>query len=153
MVTHHAPGIVHSSKLTATCSVRDTVHTSQKLTTTLALQQQTITDGHSSLTKQHWFHSLSFQQVQTLLTLFSKSFSPFPHGTCLLSVLNTYLALDENYHPVCAPGPRNVTLRMPAVHEKRRCQTGLSPFYALFSKRLASASPSTRHLQTTIQGH
>ena len=31
-------------------------------------------------------HSLPFQQFQALLTLFSKSFSPFPHGTCLLSV-------------------------------------------------------------------
>jgi hypothetical protein len=62
-----------------------------------------------------WFHSLPFQQFQALLTLFSKSFSPFPHGTCLLSVSSHYLALDEIYHPLCAPIPRNVTLRKHTV--------------------------------------
>ena len=67
-------------------------------------------------TKQHWFHPLSFQQVQALLTLFSKSFSSFPHGTCLLSVSNPYLAWDEIYHPVYAPIPRNATRRVHAVH-------------------------------------
>ena len=33
------------------------------------------------------------------LTLFSKCFSSFPHGTCSLSVSCQYLALDEIYHP------------------------------------------------------
>ena len=65
----------------------------------------------------HWFHSLPFQQFQALLTLFSKSFSSFPHGTCLLSVSNLYLALDEIYHPIYAPIPRNATLRTHAVHQ------------------------------------
>ena len=63
-----------------------------------------------------WFHSLPFQQFQALLTLFSKSFSSFPHGTCLLSVSSLYLALDEIYHPLYAPIPRNATLRACAVH-------------------------------------
>ena len=63
-----------------------------------------------------WFHSLPFQQFQALLTLFSKSFSSFPHGTCLLSVSSLYLALDEIYHPLYAPIPRNATLRTCAVH-------------------------------------
>ena len=39
-----------------------------------------------------------------------KTFSPFPHDTCLLSVSNLYLVLDEIYHPLCAPTPRNATL-------------------------------------------
>ena len=60
--------------------------------------QQAITVAHDNLTKHHWFYPLSFQRVQALLTLFSKSFSSFPHGTCLLSVSNLYLALDEIYH-------------------------------------------------------
>lgn len=34
-----------------------------------------------------------------ILTLFSKSFSSFPHGTCLLSVSCQYLALDECLPP------------------------------------------------------
>ena len=79
--------------------------------------QRAITLARNNLTKKDWFHSLPFQQFQALLTLFSKSFSPFPHGTCLLSVSNQYLALDEIYHPICAPIPRNVTLRTQAVHE------------------------------------
>ena len=32
-----------------------------------------------------WFNSFSIQYSQTLLTLFSKSFSSFPRGTCALS--------------------------------------------------------------------
>ena len=66
--------------------------------------------------QEHWFHSLPIQQFQALLTLFPKSFSPFPHGTCFLSVSNQYLALDESYHPLCAPIPRNVTLSRHTVH-------------------------------------
>ena len=45
------------------------------------------------------------------LTLFSKSFSSFPHGTCSLSVSRKYLALDEVYHPLCTSSPRSTTLR------------------------------------------
>ena len=74
-------------------------------------ETQAFTLARYNLAKRHWFHSLPFQQFQALLTLFPKSFSSFPHGTCLLSVLNLYLALDEIYHPLCAPIPRNVTLR------------------------------------------
>ena len=45
------------------------------------------------------------------LTLFSKFFSSFPHGTCSLSVSCPYLALDEIYHPFWAAFPNNPTLR------------------------------------------
>ena len=83
---------------------------------TFALMHPDFTSAHSNLTKMHWFHSLPFQQFQALLTLFPKSFSPFPHGTCLLSVSNQYLAWDEIYHPLCTPFPRSVTLRKYAVH-------------------------------------
>ena len=92
------------------------MHPDLKPAGALALNQQTITLAHSNFPKIHWFHSLPFQQFQALLTLFSKSFSPFPHGTCLLSVSNQYLALDEIYHPLCAPIPRNVTRRRHTVH-------------------------------------
>ncbi|KAL5696853.1 hypothetical protein ACHQM5_031288 [Ranunculus cassubicifolius] len=41
----------------------------------------------------------------TSLTLFSKSFSSFPRGTCSLSVSRQYLALDGIYRPIggCIP--------------------------------------------------
>jgi hypothetical protein len=80
------------------------------------LKWQAVTLTCNNLAKLHWFHSLPFQQFQALLILFSKSFSSFPHGTCLLSVSKLYLALDEIYHPICAPVPRNVTLGRHTVH-------------------------------------
>ena len=45
------------------------------------------------------------------LTLFSKFFASFPHGTCSLSDSRRYLALDEIYHLISAPIPGNATLR------------------------------------------
>ena len=90
--------------------------TDQCLPEALALDQQPIITAYDNLTRKHWFHSLPIQQFQALLTLFPKSFSPFPHGTCFLSVSNQYLASDESYHPLCAPIPRNVTLSRYTVH-------------------------------------
>ena len=45
------------------------------------------------------------------LTLFSKFFASFPHGTCSLSVSRQYLALDGIYHPLQAALPSSPTLR------------------------------------------
>ncbi|KAL2319201.1 hypothetical protein Fmac_028170 [Flemingia macrophylla] len=45
------------------------------------------------------------------LTLFSKSFSSFPRGTCSLSVSRQYLALDGIYRPIGAAFPNNPTRR------------------------------------------
>ena len=85
-------------------------------TATFAFMQWNISIAHDNLTMQNLFHPLSFQRVQALLTLFSKSFSSFPHGTCLLSVSDEYVAWDEIYHPFCAPIPRNVTRRKTTVN-------------------------------------
>jgi hypothetical protein len=79
--------------------------------------------ARDNLAKRNWFHSLTFQRFQALLTLFSKSFSP--HGTCLLSVSNQYLALDEIYHPLGAPVPRNVTRRVRTVRKGLRMTDGI----------------------------
>ena len=103
--------------------------------------QRAITLARNNLAKKDWFHSLPFQQFQALLTLFSKSFSPFPHGTCLLSVSNQYLALDEIYHPICAPIPRNVTLRKHTVHGGLQMTNGtLTLIDALFQEAYICAS-------------
>ena len=45
------------------------------------------------------------------LTLFSKFFASFPHGTCSLSVMSQYLALDGIYLPIKAAIPSNPTLQ------------------------------------------
>ena len=110
-------------------------------TDTLALSQRSITLTCNNLTKPHWLHSLPFQQVQALLTLFSKSFSSFPHGTCSLSVSNQYLALDGIYHPICAPIPRNVTLRKYTVHRGLQMMNGILTLTdAFFQKTYTCAS-------------
>ncbi|PPR82073.1 hypothetical protein GOBAR_AA38640 [Gossypium barbadense] len=49
------------------------------------------------------------------LTLFSKSFSYFPRGTCSLSVSRPYLALDGIYRPIRAAFPNNPTRRQRLV--------------------------------------
>ena len=55
---------------------------------------------------------LVIQWLQAHITLFSKYFASFPHGTCSLSDSRRYLALDEIYHLICVPIPGNVTLRL-----------------------------------------
>ncbi|KAL8231591.1 hypothetical protein R6Q57_001369 [Mikania cordata] len=64
------------------------------------------------------------------LTLFSKSFSSFPRGTCLLSVSRQYLALDGIYRPIGAAFPNNPTRRQRLVVRQGPGTTGLSPSLA-----------------------
>ncbi|PHT28087.1 Protein TAR1 [Capsicum baccatum] len=49
------------------------------------------------------------------LTLFSKSFSSFPRGTCSLSVSHPYLDLDGIHRPIWAAFPNNLTHRQRLV--------------------------------------
>jgi hypothetical protein len=49
--------------------------------------------------------------ISSLLTLFSKFFSPFLRSTCSLSVSHKYLALEEVYLPFRAAVPNNPTLK------------------------------------------
>ena len=56
-------------------------------------------------------HPFVLSNFKYYLTLFSKFFSSFPHGTCSLSVSHKYLALEEIYHPLRAALPSNPTLR------------------------------------------
>ena len=61
------------------------------------------------------------------LTLFSKFFSSFPHGTCSLSVSRQYLALDGIYHLIWAAFPSNPTLRERLVERRTPCRRGSHP--------------------------
>ena len=90
---------------------------------------------YSNLVVRNWFYSLPFQRLQALLTLFSKSFSPFPHGTCLLSVSSRYLALEEDYLPFSAPLPKYATLNDALNVLQPERQTGFSPSLTLSSKK------------------
>ena len=70
------------------------------------------------------------------LTLFSKYFSPFPHGTCSLSVSCRYLALDGVYHPLWAAFPNNPTLRRRSGPSRRCRARGSHPLRRAFPGQL-----------------
>ena len=61
------------------------------------------------------------------LTLFSKFFSSFPHGTCSLSVSRPYLALDGLYHLLWAAFPNNPTPRTRLVEQAQPGRRGSHP--------------------------
>ena len=96
-------------------------------------------------------HPLPSRQFQALLTLFSKSFSSFPRGTCLLSVSRPYLALDGIYRPIGAAFPNNPTRRQRLVVRQGPGTTGLSPSPAPLSRGLGPGPPLRTLLQTTIR--
>ena len=73
------------------------------------------------------------------LTLFSKFFSSFPHGTCSLSVSRPYLALDEIYHLLWAAFPNNPTLRKRLVERLRARLRGSHPLRRPFPGDLGAA--------------
>ena len=86
------------------------------------------------------------------LTLFSKSFSSFPRGTCSLSVSRQYLALDGIYHPLRAAFPNSPTRRSRLVEQQGPASTGLSPSWASHSRELGADPLQRTLLQTTIRG-
>ena len=94
------------------------------------------------------FHPANFKHS---LTLFSKFFASFPHGTCSLSVSGQYLALDGIYHPLQAALPSSPTLRKRIVHQSHRSSTGFSPSLIPRSKGFLDRAPKIAPLQTTIQ--
>ena len=86
------------------------------------------------------------------LTLFSKFFSSFPHGTCSLSVSCQYSALDGVYHQFWAAFPSNPTHAKAYRVRSALPRTGLSPSPMCCSKELGSPDPPQRTLlQTTIR--
>ena len=64
-------------------------------------------------------------RFQALLTLFSESFSSFPHGTCSLSVSRPCLALGGVYHPLGAAFPNSPTLGARATRRRTAGTPGL----------------------------
>ncbi|WZZ15590.1 hypothetical protein YC2023_108679 [Brassica napus] len=85
------------------------------------------------------------------LTLFSKSFSSLPCGTCSLSVSRPYLALDGIYCPIGAAFPNNLTRRQRLVVRHDLGTTGLSPSLAPLSRELGPGPSLRTLLQTTIR--
>ena len=86
--------------------------------------KRTSTIFTNNLRIKNWFHSLPTYRFHALLTLFSKSFSPFHHCTCMLSVSDLYLALEGSYLPFCAPIPKYATLWIPTVRTRLSVKDG-----------------------------
>ncbi|KAK8523893.1 hypothetical protein V6N13_030204 [Hibiscus sabdariffa] len=86
------------------------------------------------------------------LTLFSKSFSSFPRGTCSLSVSRPYLALDGIYRPIRAAFPNNPTRRQRLVVRQGPGHDGaLTPLRRPFPGDLGPVRRLRTLLQTTIR--
>ena len=85
------------------------------------------------------------------LTLFSKSFSSFPRGTCLLLMSHMYLALDGIYHPIRAAFLNNPTRRWHLMVQQGPSTIGLLPSSAPPSRGLRPDPPLRMLLLTTIR--
>ncbi len=116
-------GILQRSKLMLTC------HAKSAPPCTDSWSPRNMTD----------FKRFPFSNFTYCLTLFSKFFSSFPHGTCSLSVSRQYLALDGIYHPLWAAFPNNPTLRKRITSWRWPSQRRDShPLWCLFPKDLDS---------------
>ena len=82
------------------------------------------------------FQPFPVNNFKYFLTLFSKFFSSFPHGTCSLSVSRRYLALDELYHPFSAALPSNTTLRTHIVRGELQVEDGILTLYDTLFQRI-----------------
>jgi len=94
------------------------------------------------------FKRFPFNNFTYCLTLFSKFFSSFPHGTCSLSVSRQYLALDGIYHPFRAAFPNNSTRRERITKALVICaKDGIVTLYdILFQETYAQASADSTSL-------
>ncbi len=86
------------------------------------------------------------RQFQALLTLFPKSFSVFPHGTCSLSNLSMHRALGEEYHHFGAPIPKSTTHTTHPGNGERRVPVGA---LALIGIPFQNVRTDTRHWSTS----
>jgi hypothetical protein len=91
------------------------------------------------------FKRFPFDNFTYYLTLFSKFFSSFPHGTCSLSVSRQYLALDGIYHPFWSAFPNKPTLwdritKVLILNQRRDSH----PLWCLVPKNLCPSGPRKR---------
>jgi hypothetical protein len=100
------------------------------------------------------FKRFPFNNFTYCLTLFSKFFSSFPHGTCSLSVSRQYLALDGIYHPFRAAFPNNSTRREHTTKALVVCaKDGIVTLYdVLFQETYAQASAGSTSLNYNSDG-
>ena len=102
----------------------------------------------SNITRSHTgTNGFPFSNFKHSLTLFSKFFSSFPHGTFSLSVYCLYLALDGIYHPLRAAFPSNSTRRKRTV---RTASHGTDGVITLYDSAFQPNSPQVRAGRASI---
>jgi hypothetical protein len=92
-----------------------------------------------------------FSDFRHSLTLFSKFFASFPHGTCSLSVSCLYLALEGIYLPLRAAVPSNSTLRKNGVRAASAATNGTVTLHGSLFQGNWTARALPRLLETTIR--
>ena len=97
----------------------------RKVVQTTALEQLKIPQYTTNVI------SFPFNNFKYYLTLFSKFFSSFPHGTCSLSVSCLYLALEGIYLPFRAALPSNPTRWYTAVRSELQTKNRVITFHDL----------------------
>jgi len=92
-----------------------------------------------------------FSGFRHSLTLFSKFFASFPHGTCSLSVSRQYLALEGIYLPLRAAVPSNSTLRKNGVRAVHEATNGTVTLHGSLFQGNWTSPTLPRLLETTIR--
>ena len=92
-----------------------------------------------------------FSDFRHSLTLFSKFFASFPHGTCSLSVSRQYLALEGIYLPLRAAVPSNSTLRKNGVRAVHEATNGTVTLHGSLFQGNWTSPALPRLLETTIR--
>ena len=96
-------------------------------------------------------NSFPFSDFRHSLTLFSKFFASFPHGTCSLSVSRQYLALEGIYLPLRAAVPSNSTLRKNGVRAEHEATNGTVTLHGSLFQGNWTSPTLPRLLETTIR--
>jgi hypothetical protein len=96
-------------------------------------------------------NSFPFSDFRHSLTLFSKFFASFPHGTCSLSVSRQYLALEGIYLPLRAAVPSNSTLRKNGVRALNEATNGTVTLHGSLFQGNWTSPTLPRLLETTIR--
>lgn len=110
---HHATGKTHNCKLALTSASPNASDLRVQPIPQVELTHNTTSPPHPDWkcgARYNSSHPLDFRRFRVLLTLFSKSFSPFPYGTCALSDYHIYLAFDGVYHRLKVALSSNPTL-------------------------------------------
>ena len=149
--SHHMPTLVLDRMLTLIDRARNTAHILLRTCCNIARGNRQA-HSHAAISPNYTgFLHFPFSKFRHCYLSLQSPVSPFPHGTCLLLVSNIYSALDENYHLLHAPVPRNMTLRKHTVHWGLQITHRILTFVNALFQKLIATPQLVAHLELTIQ--